>query len=79
MYWTHMLLRLMVDSEYESIIYSVRNWNINECDFSKISCVETESELNKPANPEFAKLRETGKVRRQMIITNISLQKIVYL
>ena len=30
------------DSEYESTVDSVTNYNINECDFSKISCVETE-------------------------------------
>ena len=44
------------DSEYESTVDSVINYNINECDFSKISCVETESDLEKPANAEFAKI-----------------------
>ena len=44
------------DFEYESTVDSVINCNINECDFSKISCVETESDLDKPANPEFAKI-----------------------
>ena len=44
------------DSEYESTLDSVINYNINECDFSKISCVETESDLEKPANAEFAKI-----------------------
>ena len=44
------------DSEYESTVDSVINYNINECDFSKISCVETESDLEKPANTEFAKI-----------------------
>ena len=43
------------DSEYESTVDSVTNYNMNECDFSKISCVETES-------------RKVGKVRRQMIL-----------
>ena len=38
------------DSEYESTVDSVINFNINECDFSKISCVEKESDLHKPAN-----------------------------
>ena len=44
------------DSEYESTVDSVINQHINECDFSKISCVETESDLEKPANTEFAKI-----------------------
>ena len=43
------------DSEYESIVDSVINCNINECDFSKINCVETESDLDKPVNAEFSK------------------------
>ena len=43
------------DSEYESSLDSVINYNINECDFSKISCVETES-------------RKIAKARRQMIL-----------
>ena len=33
------------DSEYESTVDSVIDYNINECDFSKISSVETESDL----------------------------------
>ena len=66
-----MLLNLTVitdgyDSEYEITVDSVINYNINECDFSKISCVETESDLEKPANAEFEKI--IGKVRKQMII-----------
>ena len=44
------------DSEYESTVDSVINYSINESDFSKISCVETESDLDKPANAEFAKI-----------------------
>ena len=44
------------DSEYESTVDSVTNYNINACDFSKISCVDTESNLEKPANAEFAKI-----------------------
>ena len=44
------------DSEYESSVDSVINYNINECDFSKIGYVETESDLKKPANAEFAKI-----------------------
>ena len=44
------------DSEYESTVDSVLNQNISECDFSKISCVETESDLEKPANAELAKI-----------------------
>ena len=43
------------DSEYESTVDSVINYNMNECNFSNISCVETES-------------RKIGKVRRQMIL-----------
>ena len=43
------------DSEYESIVDSVINYNINECDFSKISCAETEFDLEKPTNAEIAK------------------------
>ena len=43
------------DSEYESTIDSVINYNINEYGFSKISCVETESDLEKPANAELIK------------------------
>ena len=54
------------DSEYESTVDSAINQNITECDFSKISCVETESDLEKPENAEFAKI--IGKVRKQMII-----------
>ena len=44
------------DSEYNSTVDSVINQNINESNFSKISCVETESDLEKPANAEFAKI-----------------------
>ena len=46
------------DSEYEISEYvdSVLNFNINECDFSKISCVEVESDLEKPGNAEFPKI-----------------------
>ena len=44
------------DSKCESAIDSVINYNINECDFSKISCVETEPDLEKPANAEFSKM-----------------------
>ena len=44
------------DSEYESTVDSVVNYNINECGFSKISCVESESDLEKPGNAEFAKI-----------------------
>ena len=44
------------DSEYESTVDSVINQNINECDFSKISCIETESDLEKQTNAEFAKI-----------------------
>ena len=44
------------DSEYESTVDSVINYNINGCDFSKISCVETEFDLKNPANAEFAKI-----------------------
>ena len=44
------------DSEHESTVDSVINYNINQCDFLKISCVETESDLEKPANTEFAKI-----------------------
>ena len=44
------------DSKYESTVDSVKNYNINACDFSKISCVDTESDLEKPANAEFAKI-----------------------
>ena len=43
------------DPDYESTVDLVRNCNIYECDFSKISCVETEPGLDKPANLEFAK------------------------
>ena len=43
------------DSGYISTVNSVINCSINECDFSKISCVKTESDINKPANAEFAK------------------------
>ena len=44
------------DSEQKSTADSAINYKINECDFSKISCVETESDLEKPANGEFAKI-----------------------
>ena len=43
------------DSEYKSTVDSVINYNINECNFSKVSCDETESDLEKPANAEFVK------------------------
>ena len=54
-YWTYTLLNLTVLTQYESTIDSVRNCIINECEFSKTSCIETESDLDKPANAEFAK------------------------
>ena len=44
------------NSEHESTVDSVINYNINECDFLKISCVETESDIEKPANAEFEKI-----------------------
>ena len=44
------------DSEYESPVDSVINQNKNECDFSTISRVETESDLEKPANAEFVEI-----------------------
>ena len=44
------------DSEYERTVDSVMDYNINECDFSKINCVETESDFEKPANVELAKI-----------------------
>ena len=44
------------DSKYESTIDSVINYIINEWEFSKTSCNETESHLDKPANAEFAKI-----------------------
>ena len=44
------------DSEYETTVDSVINCNTNECDFSKISCVETGTDLEKFANAEFAKI-----------------------
>ena len=44
------------DSQYESTVDPAINQNINECNFSKISCVETESDLEKPANAEFPKI-----------------------
>ena len=57
------------DSEYESNVDSVINCNINVCDFSKISCVETECDLEKPTNAEFAKIiMKNEKVRREVII-----------
>ena len=43
------------DSEYESTVDLVINYNIYECNFSKVSCDETESDLEKPANAEFVK------------------------
>ena len=75
------------DSEYEISEYvdSVLNFNINECDFSKISCVEVESDLEKPANAEFPKIikknweiKKTNDIMRS-IFEKKSLQKIVYL
>ena len=44
------------ESEYQSTVDSVINYNINECDFSKISCTETESDLEKPGNAKFVKI-----------------------
>ena len=44
------------DSEYEGAVGSVINVNLNDRDFSKISCVESDSGLEKPANAEFAKI-----------------------
>ena len=44
------------DSKYESTIDSVINYIINEWEFSKTSCNETQSHLDKPANSEFAKI-----------------------
>ena len=44
------------DSECKSNVDSVINYNINKCDFLKISCAETQSDLGKPANAEFAKI-----------------------
>ena len=44
------------DSKYERTVDSVINYNITEYDFSKISSVETEFDLEKPANAEFAKI-----------------------
>ena len=44
------------DSECKSTVDSVINYNINKCDFLKISCAETQSDLGKPANAEFAKI-----------------------
>ena len=43
------------DCEYESTVDSVKNCNVNEYDFSKISCVETESDLEKLENAELNK------------------------
>ena len=43
------------DSEYESTVDLVINYNIYECNFSKVCCDETESDLEKPANAEFVK------------------------
>ena len=40
----------------ENTLDSVINYNVNEDDFSKSSCVETEFDLEKPANPGFAKI-----------------------
>ena len=44
------------DSKYERTVDSVINYNITEYDFSKISSVETEFDLEKPANAEFVKI-----------------------
>ena len=44
------------DSECKSTVDSVINYNINKSDFLKISCAETQSDLEKPANAEFAKI-----------------------
>ena len=50
-------------------IQSVINYNINKCDFSRISLVETESDLEKP---EFAKLtKKSWEVRKQVIMKSI--------
>ena len=46
----------LYDSEYESTVDLVINYNINEWDFPKTGCVETESDLEKPANAELAKI-----------------------
>ena len=43
------------NSEYESTVDSVINYNINECNFWKVSYDETESDIAKPANAEFVK------------------------
>ena len=43
------------DSDHECTVDSVINFNINECDFSRISCAETESHL-KAANAESSKI-----------------------
>ena len=73
------------DSEYESTVDSVINYNINECDFSKISCVEAESDLDKPANAEFGKIIkknwETKKTNDNMksIFEKFKSSEIAYL
>ena len=35
------------------------------CDFSKISCVETKSNLERPANAEFAKIIRNWKSKKK--------------
>ena len=61
------------DSEYESTVDSVLSQNISECDFSKISCVETESDLEKPANAELAKIIKKNWERKK---TNYNMKSI---
>ena len=46
----------LYDSEYESTVDLVINYNINECDFPNTGCVETESDLEKTANAELSKI-----------------------
>ena len=68
------------DSEYEGTADSV----ISEYDFSKLICVETEFDLNKRVNAEFAKIikknweNKNTNNNMKSIFENISLQKIVY-
>ena len=74
------------DSECESTVNSVINYKINECDFSKISCVETESDLEKPVNAEFAKIikknwgsKETNDNMKSIFEKYKSLENCVFL
>ena len=62
------------DSEYESTEDSVIKYNINECGFSKISCVETESDLEKPGNAEFAKIIKKNRESKK---TNDNMKSII--